>query len=198
VQRAKNLVLDLLFSAGTPMLLGGDELLRTQRGNNNAYCQDNAISWFDWKLREKNAGFFEFVKNAIAFTRRYPVLQRRTFFTGRDINADQRPDIKWYGFDLDEPRWHDPELRTVAYQLDGAEADRGAGDYLVFVILNADWNPCTVRIPPAGEGRKWHRVVDTSRGATGTDDDFRETLLDPDDIYLASPRSTIVLLARRA
>jgi glycogen operon protein len=201
LQRAKNLVLTLLFSAGTPMLLGGDELLRSQRGNNNAYCQDNAISWFDWALREKNAAFFRFVREAIAFTRRYPVLQRRTFFSGRDVNADQRPDIEWYGFDLDDPHWDDPELRTVAYQLDGAEADRGAGDYLVFVILNADWNTHTVRIPPAGGDRRWHRVVDTAQAAgdgEGDGTDFRETLLLPDDVVTASPRSTIVLLARRA
>jgi glycogen operon protein len=194
-QRAKNFILHLLFSAGTPMLLGGDEMLRTQGGNNNAYCQDNAISWFDWTLLEKNADFYRFVKEAIAFTRRYPVLLRRTFFSGRDVNADERPDIKWYGFDLDEPRWSDPELRALAYQLDGAEADRGSGDYLVFVILNADWNPCMIRLPPAGRDRHWHRVADTSR-AQG--DDFHEVLLDPDDHYLASPRSTIVLLARRA
>jgi len=88
---AKNLVCDLLFSCGTPMLLGGDEFLRTQRGNNNAYCQDNELSWFDWREPARNADFLDFVRKAIAFTRRFPVLQRRKFLLGRDLDADGIP-----------------------------------------------------------------------------------------------------------
>jgi glycogen operon protein len=196
-QRAKNLVCQLLLSAGTPMMLGGDEILRTQRGNNNAYCQDNDISWFDWSLRATNADFFEFVKKAIAFTRRFPALQRRDFFSGRDINHDLRPDIKWYGFGLDEPPWGDPECRTIAYQLDGAEADAGAGDYLLFVILNASWNAHKIQLPDPGAPRRWRRAVDTSLG-TGEDfaDEGREIPLDPSDHYVVGPRSTVVLLGQ--
>ena len=198
-QRAKNLMCQLIFSAGTPMLLGGDEMLRTQRGNNNAYCRDDELSWFDWRLVEKNRDFFEFTKHAIAFAKRYPVLQRRTFFSGRDSNLDERPDIRWYGNDLGQPWWSDPELRTVAYQLDGAEADNGAGDYLVFVILNADWRQQSVRLPEPGSTRKWHRVVDTALPA-GKDflPDGKEAPLDPADAYIIEPRSTVVLLAREA
>jgi isoamylase len=194
-QRAKNLIVQLLFAAGTPMLLGGDELLRTQRGNNNAYCQDNELSWFDWTARERNAEFFEFVKRAIAFTRRYPVLQRKTFFSGADRNRDTYVDLRWYGFDLDEPRWGDPELRTIAYLLDGTEHTRG-GDYLVFVIYNASWHVVSVRIPPAGAARAWHRVLDTSLPANAFAPDGDELPLDPADHYVAGPRSSIVLLAR--
>jgi isoamylase len=199
VRRAKNFVCHLLFSAGTPMLLGGDEALRTQGGNNNAYCQDNAIGWFDWDRLEQNRAFFTFVKRAIRFTRRFPVLQRRTFFSGRDVNKDGRPDVRWYGDNLDDPRWGDPECRTLAYQLDGAEADTGAGDYLVFVILNASWNTHSVRIPEPGPQERWYRVVDTSR-ADG--DDFLpeggEIELETQDRCTAAPRSTVVLLARSA
>ena len=196
-QRAKNLICQLMFSAGVPMLLGGDELLRTQRGNNNAYCQDNEISWYDWSLRQKNRDFFEFVRKAIAFTRRYPALQRRTFFSGRDTNKDQRHDIDWFGLDLNGPHWGDPELRTIAYQLDGAEADYEKGDYLVFVILNASWHDKHVKIPLPGPSRRWRRVVDTSL-EPGEDflPDGRELLLDPADHYVAKSRSTVVLLAR--
>ena len=196
-QRAKNLMCDLLFAVGTPMLLGGDEMLRTQRGNNNAYCHDNELSWFDWGLLEENRDFFAFTKQALAFVRRYPVLRRRTFFSGRDSNCDDRPDIRWYGMNLDNPVWSDRELRTIAYQLDGAEAEIGAGNYLVFVILNAHWEAKNVRIPEAGNGRVWRRVVDTSLPA-GEDflDESRETPLDPTDCYLVGPRSTVVLLAR--
>jgi glycogen operon protein len=196
-QRAKNFVCQLLFAAGTPMLLGGDEMLRTQGGNNNAYCQDNEIGWIDWALLEKNRGFFEFVKGAIAFTRRYPVLQRRTFFSGRDTSHDGRRDIEWYGDNLDAPRWADPECRTLSYQLDGEEADSGAGNYLVFVILNASWNPHSVKLPDAGASRVWFRVIDTSLPA-GQDvlDDEHEVRIDPSDHYVATGRSTVVLIAR--
>jgi glycogen operon protein len=212
-RRAKNLVCDLLFSAGVPMLLGGDELLRTQRGNNNAYCQDNELGWIDWRGVERERGFLDFVKKAIRFTRRWPVLQRRRFFTGQDASGDGRPDIRWYGLDLDAPAWGDPDLRTLSYQLDGAESETVSGtwsgsaaekpasqtgSYLLFVILNAHWAARTVRIPEPGDGRRWYRVVDTHRDAG---DDFKaegeEPLLDPQDHYVANARSTIVLLARR-
>jgi isoamylase len=193
-QRAKNLVCQLMFAAGTPMLLGGDELLRTQRGNNNAYCQDNELGWIDWTLRERNADFFEFVKKAIRLAHRYPVLQRKTFFTGADSNRDAHLDLRWYGFNLDEPRWGDPQLRTIAYLLDGAEAHSKTGDYLMFVILNASSHPEPIKVPIAGRARRWRRVIDTSLEAP---EDFLLdgiVVLDPADHYLASPRSTVVLL----
>jgi len=196
-RRARNLICDLLFSAGTPMMLGGDELLRTQRGNNNAYCQDNDISWFDWTLRQRNADFFEFVRKAIAFTRRFSALQRRTFFSGKDVNHDGNLDVQWYGVEGAGPRWGDPECRTIAYMLDGAEADRAPGDYLVFVILNASWNPHRIRLPDPGDTRRWHRIVDTS---LGPGEDFlgegHEVELEHAHQYVAGPRSTAVLLAR--
>src|SRR6185369_11171504 len=78
-QIAKNHACHLLFSCGTPMILGGDEFGRTQRGNNNAYCQDNDISWFDWTLVDRNAELVEFFRKTIALTRRFPALQRRKF-----------------------------------------------------------------------------------------------------------------------
>jgi isoamylase len=203
-QRAKNFICHLLFSAGTPMLLGGDEILRTQRGNNNAYCQDNEISWYDWSLKDRNKDFYDFVRKAIAFTRKYPVLQRRTFFSGKDDNHDARPDIKWYGFNLDEPSWSDSELRTISYQLDGAEADvrsssspSAGAAYLLFVMLNASWNAKPVKLPNPGPERAWYRVIDTSLvGGEDFVDNETRAKLDPQDHYVASPRSTVVLIAR--
>jgi isoamylase len=198
-QRARSFMIELLCSAGTPMLLGGDEMLRTQRGNNNAYCHDDEMSWFDWRMLDEpeRRSFFELTKRAIAFTKLYPVFARRSFFSGRDSNLDSRLDIQWFGKNLDAPSWDDPELRTLAYQLDGAEAERGAGDYLVFVILNADWREQTVRVPDPGGARKWRRVADTSLDA-GQDflaeDEY--VLLAPPDRYVVQPRSTVVLLAR--
>ncbi|MEW5755310.1 MAG: glycogen debranching protein GlgX [Pseudomonadota bacterium] len=196
-QLVKNHLCTLLFSAGTPMVLGGDEFMRTQRGNNNAYCQDNEISWFDWNLTAKNADILTFFKKAVALTRRYPILQRRKFFLGADLDADQIPDISWYGADLGAPNWNAPELRTLCYRLDGGE-DKAAGkDYSLFIILNADWRTQSVQIPPADGNKKWYRVIDTSLRAG---EDFcapgQEVPLNPASRYQTNPRSTVVLVGR--
>ncbi|MBM4311167.1 MAG: glycogen debranching protein GlgX [Deltaproteobacteria bacterium] len=190
---AKNFMCLLLFSSGTPMLTAGDEFLRTQQGNNNAYCQDNDISWIDWGLAEKNADMLAFCRKAIAFRRRYRVLQRRRFYQGQDASGSI-PDIAWFGPDGREPQWNSPKLRTLCYQLHAAE---GPEDCLLFVILNADPKPVSVLLPPCACGR-WHRVVDTSRH-------HPEDFLDPgteqplNDLerYRAEARSVVVLLGKK-
>ncbi|MCC6665203.1 MAG: glycogen debranching protein GlgX [Polyangiaceae bacterium] len=194
VRQIKNFLATLMLSQGVPMMVMGDECRRTQRGNNNAYCQDNDLSWFDWSLRERNADFFRFVQKAVHFVRKYPVLSRRSHFSGRDQNMNQVPDLRWYGQNLDEPAWADPEARLLAYQLDGSEAELGAGDYFLFVILNADRQMRGVKLPPI-DGHRWHRVIDTSL-PDGPDfaEDGHEVLLVPQDEYLVSPHSTVVLL----
>ena len=187
----------LLFAAGTPMILGGDEIFRTQRGNNNAYCQDSEISWFDWEDRRRHADVFLFFRRAIDLCRRYPILQRRKFFSGRDLSGDQVPDISWYGPALGPPAWSDPELRTLCCQLDGGEEPSPEGPYRIFLILNADWRERPVRVPPLPAGGSWRRVMDTSL-EPGTEilEVDREVPIDPADRYLAAPRSTVVLLGR--
>jgi glycogen operon protein len=195
-RRAKSLIAILFSSLGTPMLLGGDEVLRTQRGNNNAYCQDNEISWFDWTDVERNADMVELVRRAIAFNRRHSILHRRKFPTGRDESGDRIPDISWFGPDLDRPAWENP-IRTLCFMLDGAEAPSPLGRYLLFFVLNGDSYLQRVRIPPAPEGLRWHRIADTSLPAG---EDFmlpgEEVLLAPDDHYLANPMSVVILIAR--
>ena len=196
-QQAKNLMCTLLFSAGTPMLLGGDEFLRTQRGNNNAYCQDNEISWFDWREVERNADFLAFMRKAIALIRRCPILQTRRFLLGREVNGDGVPDVAWYGPDLSTPAWGDRNLRTLCYQLDDSEDDSQLGHYRLFFILNADTGLCRVTLPPLWPGARWSRLIDTTLPA-GEDILLpgREVPLDPPGFYLANPRSTVVLLGR--
>ncbi len=108
-QIMKNHFCNLLFSSGIPMVLGGDEFMRTQCGNNNAYCQDNEISWFDWELVQKNADMVSFFKKAVNFTKTYTILQRRKFFIGADLDTDNIPDISWYGKNQDRPDWSDPQ-----------------------------------------------------------------------------------------
>ena len=197
---ARNHVCHLLFASGTPMLLGGDELLRTQRGNNNAYCQDNEISWLDWSLAERNGDFLAFVRKAIALTRRFPVLQRRKFFLGKDLDCDGVPDLTWFAPDGGPPVWDDPERRTLCYQLDASEdpSDPRAGRRL-FLILHAGDQIGPVSLPKLDGPLAWHRLVDTSLAAG---EDFlergSEVHLEPADRYLVNPRSTVVLLGRAA
>jgi glycogen operon protein len=196
-QLVKNYACCMLFASGTPMILGGDEFLRTQKGNNNAYCQDNDISWFNWQEVDRNKEIVDFFRKAIAFTCRYTILQRRKFSLGVDLNADHIPDLSWYGLDLTPPNWLDPGLRTICMQMDGGEEQSEAGRYFLYVIFNADYCLQTVKIPPAPENTQWHRVMDTSLPAG---EDFLETgkeiVLNPEDVYLANPRSTVLLLAK--
>jgi glycogen operon protein len=196
-QLVKNHACYLLFSSGAPMILGGDEFLRSQKGNNNAYCQDNDISWFNWDEVERNKDTVEFFKKAIAFTRRYTILQRRKFSLGIDLDSDNIPDLSWFGPDLQTPNWLDPELRIVCLQLDGGEEKSDAGRYFLYVIYSADYLMQPVKIPPSPSDTRWYRVLDTSLPAG---EDFLETgkeiVLDPADEYLVNPRSTVVLLAR--
>ena len=196
---AKNHACLLLFSSGTPMILGGDEFLRTQGGNNNAYCQDNPISWFDWGEVNRNADMVDFFRKAIAFTKKYTILQRRKFFTGTDTDQDANtvPDIQWFGEDLGPPRWDDPEGRVLCCLLDGSEEPSDAGSYFLFLALNGDHRQREVRVPALPSGLRWRRAVDTSLPA-GEDftDDGAEPLADPADRYLVNPRTTVVLLGK--
>lgn len=196
-QQAKNFFCWLFFSAGTPMMLGGDEFLRTQNGNNNAFCQDNETNWFDWSLASKNAELVEFCRKAIALSKTYGVLKRRKFLSGKDLDGNHVRDIEWFSPDGNPLNWDDWQSRTLCYQLDGSEQESELGDYQLFFILNADFNLKSVRLPRPGNGKKWRRIVDTSLDS-GRDfvDPGKEVLIDPPEQYLANPRSTVVLVTR--
>ena len=196
-QQVKNLLCHLLFSAGTPMILGGDEFYRTQRGNNNAYCQDNELSWFDWSETARNADILPFLRTAVALTRRCTILQRRKFLLGEDRNGDGVPDIVWYGTNLETPAWDDPELRTGCVQLDGGQEHSDLGHYRLLFILDEDTNLRYVTLPPLAPGARWSRLVDTSLPA-GEDIVLpgAEVPLDPPGFYLVNARSTVVLIGR--
>ncbi len=197
-QLIKNALCCLLFSLGTPMLLGGDEFMRTQKGNNNAYCQDNEISWLDWGFVKRNPDILDFCKKAIALNKRYTILQGKRFLTGKDQDADNVPDVTWFGENLDGPAWDNPESGLLCYQLDGGESPSPLGEYFLFFILNADERSHMIRLP-SHEGKQWRRVVDTSLNAG---EDFlssgKEVLIEPSDRYQAYPRSIVVLLAKRS
>jgi len=123
-RQIKNFIALLMLSQGTPMLLAGDEFCRTQKGNNNAYCQDNDISWIDWDLKEKNYDILRFVRLMISMRRTYETLRRETFFTGDKPFAQALPDISWHSTKVDAPDFG-PKSRLLAFLISGiAENDR--------------------------------------------------------------------------
>ena len=196
-QLMKNYACYLLFASGTPMILGGDEFGRTQYGNNNAYCQDNEISWFDWDLASNNQNLIEFFRKSIAFTRRYPVLQRRKFYLGRDLDDDGVPDLTWFAPDSGAPQWYENDARTICVQLDTAEDGSNVDADRLFLILNSHYKMQSVRLPALPAGSRWLRAIDTS---LSNGEDFSElgseVPLEPPNYYLVNPRSTVVLVAR--
>ena len=142
------------------MLLGGDEFLRTQRGNNNAWCQDNETSWVDWTLAEQNQEFLQFVRQMIALRRRHPALRRRTFFQGGA--GGHPPDIIWHGVEPCRPDFS-PESHSLAFALDGRRIDRpGTIDRDLYIAMNAWKEPLSFTIPASPAGRRWRRAVDTA------------------------------------
>lgn len=162
---AKNYLCSLFLSSGTPMLLMGDECLRTQKGNNNAYCQDNEISWFDWTLVEANNDILAFCRKLIEFTKFHRIFPRTRFFQGCAISGDsQYCDITWYGDSLKPPAWNNPRERLLCFQIfEKAKDDRG--DAFFFFIFNADVKRRRVLLPTLPDGRKWHRIIDTNEPA---------------------------------
>ena len=141
----RNLIATLMLSQGVPMILGGDEFLRTQHGNNNAWCQDNPISWVDWSLREQNAGFLRFVRMMIALRKAHPVLRRRYVFHGRTRRMP--PEIIWHGIEPAKPDFshYSPSL---AWALDGRRSDRpNVVDRDIYVAMNAWYRTARIHDP---------------------------------------------------
>ena len=157
-KQAKNFMAILLLSHGIPMILCGDEVLRTQQGNNNAYCQDNELSWFDWSRTEKNRGMFSFVKRLIAFRKRHPCLRRRHFLRGIRNGGQRLPDVTWHGLRLNEPLWHDSNAQVLVYTLGGLTPEERD----LHIALNMSEEPLDLPLP-AVDGRVWYRAIDTSR-----------------------------------
>jgi len=178
----KNLLLTLFISRGVPMLLGGDEFRRTQRGNNNAYCQDNGVSWFDWSLLEKHKEIQRFTRGMIAFRRAHPVLRRETFYTDTDI--------KWFAPDGATLEWRDQRQKSFACLILGqTEPD-------LFLLFNADTRSVDFSIPALPAWKIWRLAVDTSRIAP--DDIFdagRAPSLQGEIGFRLEPRSSAILLS---
>jgi len=197
-RQARNMLATLLLSIGTPMLLGGDEFGRTQKGNNNAYCQDNEISWFDWRLAKQNASLLRFARELIAFRKAHPAFHRPEFFTGKDSNYNALPDIEWFGPDGGPPDWARID-KVIATRLDGSRADivadRDDNDF--FLIVNAGTTEVPFKVCPPQPGWRWCRVIDTSlESPQDIASQGAEPVIHPQGSYLAGPRSLVLLLSR--
>lgn len=151
----KNFFVHLFTSQGVPMMLGGDEMRRTQNGNNNAYCQDNEISWFDWSLAKKNEGMIRFASKLIELRKNHPVFRRTSFFK-EDAENSGVPEISWFDPTAKVPDWGKTG-RFLAYKLDGQNQDN---DF--YVATNLDLYDMTITLPALSGEKKWYRVADTS------------------------------------
>jgi isoamylase len=174
-RQRRNFLATLLLSQGVPMLVAGDEMGRTQFGNNNAYCQDNEISWLDWNLNESRSELLDFTRFLIQFFHRHPVLRRRKFFQGRPVRGSEVEDITWFrpdGGEMSERDWHDPERRSIGVRLAGDAIDetdergRRVTDDTLLLLLNAHHEPMTFVLPAHREEVRWQLTLDT-RAPTG-------------------------------
>ncbi len=188
-QQVKNFAAILMLSQGVPMICGGDEVRRTQGGNNNAYCQDNEISWFDWTLPDKHKDTLRFFQQMIAFRKAHPILRRTRFFNGQ-LNDRGLPDVAWHGCQLNGPGWNDPDCRVLAFTMAGFGDDPD-----IHVMMNMHWDALPFEIPQVAS-RTWHRVVDTSLPSP---DDIceqgDETSVD-NNVYIVNSRSIVVLISK--
>jgi glycogen operon protein len=173
------------------MILAGDEVLRTQRGNNNAYCQDNEISWFDWRLSDTSRNMLRFTRGMIALRRRHPSLHRRRFLTGRRATGAESPDVVWHGERLNAPGWSDGGGRLLAYTLAGTEAD----EMPLHVILNMSDQTRAVDLPALSR-HAWRRAADTALACPQDITLPDQSGVGVSDQYIAEPRSVVVLEAR--
>jgi isoamylase len=183
-RQIKNFLLTLLISRGVPMLLGGDEFRRTQRGNNNAYSQDNETSWYDWSCLDKNREIFRFARGMIAFRSAHPILSEEQFYTDAEIH--------WFGSHGGLPNWADSKEKRLGCLIH--EDEPGA----LCLMFNAGDDAIDFGLPSVPPGVGWRLAVDTSRESP--QDLFtagQEPLCEDPHAYHLSPRSSAILLARR-
>ena len=202
-RQRRNFLATLLVSQGVPMLCGGDEIGRTQQGNNNAYCQDNATTWYDWGgsqgLDQERSDLLAFTRLAVGLRRAHPVFRRRTFFLGQQPPTGHGDDIEWLWLDgtpMTPSLWNSGSL-ALGMWLNGASLEdtdaHGTvlADDTFLVLFNASWNPAGFTLPPAARGNTWAPLLDTTF-ATGAPPAGAPVLAAGTGLTLA-PRSMLVL-----
>ena len=168
-KQKRNMLATLFLSQGVPMLVAGDEMGRTQRGNNNAYCQDNEISWIDWKAAD--AGLLEFSKKLLNLRKSHPVFCRRRWFQGQPIKGSGVTDIAWFlpdGIEMQDHNWDEDFAKSLAVFLNGRgiksrdNKGRKIIDDSFYIIFNAHYAGLDYKLPPAKYGIEWHEIINTS------------------------------------
>ena len=171
-QQIRNMMTTLLLSQGVPMIVSGDEVRRTQKGNNNAYCQDNDTSWFDWRLVERHADLKRFVSTLCEFRKDQPAVRRETYMTGAAADGRMVPDVSWYSPEGDGLNWSQDLLAMVAY-IAAPAPDTDSGDPVgrdLVMMFNSTGQTRDFHMPAIGRGMRWRLFVDTAA-------------LPPEDIY---------------
>jgi len=196
-RQQRNLVATLFLSQGVPMLCAGDELGKTHGGNNNAYCQDNELSWLDWQLDDRRRALLGFTIRMIRLRQSQPVLQRRRFFRGQHFRDSSLKDLAWFrpdGQEMTEEDWRQPYIRSLAFLLGGdtiatpdERGERIVGDTLL-VLMNAHHETLPYTLPAIEWGREWEILVDTA----GASDAKRDHLY-ASGVVEVVPRSLVVL-----
>jgi isoamylase len=198
-RQKRNFIATLFLSQGVPMLLGGDELGRTQGGNNNAYCQDNEISWIDWRPDRARRELLDWTRFLICFRHQHPVLRRRHFFQGRRIRGSEVKDLAWFrpdGKEMSDEDWNNSETRCFGLRLAGDAIeeldDRGNRivDDTLLILLNAHHEPIPFTLPAHRRKVRWEVVLDTYDPSL---DRKKRRLMRGGEIYDLKDRSLVVL-----
>jgi glycogen operon protein len=194
-RQKRNFLATVFVSLGVPMLYAGDEMGRTQRGNNNAYNQDNEISWLDWQRSADQDDLLRFTEYVIALRRSQPVLKRRRFFQGEAVRGGSTKDITWFapdGSEMSDDAWRQEELRSLGVRLDGTQIDETdaqgnpiVGDTLV-LLFSADEDCVDFTLPAPGPDQHWERLLDTS------DPRWSKRTAHDEPRYPLQPRSVVV------
>ncbi len=201
-QQKRNFIATLFLSQGVPMLLGGDAIGHTQQGNNNAYCQDNELSWIDWGERSKDTELLKFVRQVISLRKNHPVFRRRNFFQGRGIKGVGVKDILWLkpdGSEMTDEEWGQESARSLGVFLAGEgleeQDDRGqpVTDQNFLLLMNAHHEPVHFQLPTVASGMVWVALIDTSCQTARTPG----LLYDAGRIYELQARSLAVLVERQ-
>ncbi len=201
-RQQRNLLATLLLSQGVPMLQAGDEIGRTQHGNNNAYCQDNELSWVDWNLDQPGRDLLEFTQLLSRLFHKHPVLRRRKFFQGRQIRGSEVKDLAWFrpdGLEMIDEDWRNWHTRCLGLRLAGdaiEELDaRGARirDHTFLMLLNAHYETIPFMLPGSRDADQWEVIVDTKE-TTGRP---RRLLLGGGEQYALEARSLALLRLRK-
>jgi len=187
-RQIKNLLTILFMSQGTPMLLMGDEVRRTQHGNNNAYCQDSEISWFDWDAIDRHAGLLRFVRRLIRFSQSLDILQQTRLLevTERSDN----PHLTWHGLTLHQPDWSE-NSHVLACTLCHPEASE-----CIHLMMNAYWMPLTFELPSLQRGESWYRLIDTALPSPNDIYELQDAPVIRQRQHTVEPRSTVILMSQ--